>query len=116
LRPKFLADENLSQAIVDGILRREPAIDILTASDGEILGMSDPDVLRIAAENGRIVLSHDRRTMPAHFDRFIGLRTSPGLLVLSQELDIGDAIEQLLMIWVASDAGEWENQRRFLPL
>jgi predicted nuclease of predicted toxin-antitoxin system len=115
LRPKFLADENFNQAIVDGLLRRELAIDLLAASDSGIAGLSDPEVLQIAAEARRIVLSHDRRTM-AYFDRFIEQRMSSGLLVLSQRLDIGDAIEELLMIWVASDADEWQNQRRFLPL
>jgi hypothetical protein len=73
-------------------------------------------LLRIAAGMGRLVLSHDRRTMPAHFDRFVERQASPGLLVLSQDLDIGDAIEELLLIWVASDGEEWRNQGRFLPL
>jgi hypothetical protein len=114
--PKFVGDENFNQRITDGLLRREPAIDVLTANERGIDGCSDPELLRIAAGIWRIVLSHDRRTMPAHFDRFVERHESPGLLVLSQDLDTGDAIEELLVIWAASEAEEWRNQRRFLPL
>jgi hypothetical protein len=116
VRPKFAGDENFNQRITDGLLRREPAIDVLTANECGMDGCSAPELLRIAAGIGRVVLSHDRRTMPAHFDRFVERQPSPGLLVLSQDLDIGDAIEELLMIWAATNAREWRNQRRFLPL
>jgi hypothetical protein len=49
----------------------------------------DPDVLHKAADLGRIVISHDRGTMPAHFARFLDGRSSPGLIIVPQDLDIG---------------------------
>jgi len=88
----------------------------MRAREGGIVGLLDPDVLRIAAAQGRILVSHDRNTMAAYFDRFIQEEASPGLLIASQCDDVGDVIEELLLIWAASDAGEWRNQRRFLPL
>ena len=81
-----------------------------------IIGASDPTVLRTAAESGRILISHDRATMPAHFARFLLSQASPGLIIVSQELDVGAAIEDLLIIWAASDAAEWRNQLGFVPL
>jgi Domain of unknown function (DUF5615) len=113
---KFLADNDLSEHIRRGLLRLEPSIDFLGKQEGGIVGLSDPEVLRIATEMGRIVVSHDRNTMTAHFDRFVVLRTSPGLIIVPQTMDIGDAIEELLMIWACSDAGEWLNRRSFVPL
>ena len=57
-----------------------------------------------------------RKTMPAHFARFLNIRSSPGLVIVPQDLDIGFAIEDLLLIWAASDAEEWRDKVGFLPL
>ena len=37
------------------------------------------------------------------------MQPGPGLVIISQELDIGRAIEELLLVWAASEAEEWEN-------
>jgi len=103
MRPRFLADADFNHKIVLGIRRREPSVDFLGACDGGVVGVSDPEVLRIAAESARILVSHDRRTMPAHFARFL-------------ELDIGAAIEDLLLIWATTDAEEWIEHLGFVPL
>jgi hypothetical protein len=86
-----------------------------THARGGVLGIKDPEVLRIAAESGRILLSHDRRTMPTHFAQFLQTNSSPGVIIISQDLDIGTAIEGLLIIWAASGAEEWRDQLGFLP-
>jgi hypothetical protein len=38
------------------------------------------------------------------------------MFLVPQTLDIGTAIEELLLIWLASDASEWENRLEWLPL
>ena len=116
MRPRFQADENLNAKIIAGLLRREPSLDFQTAKTAGILGWADPEVLAIATREGRILVSHDRETMPAHFDRFISNSTSAGLLIVSQKLDLREAIEQILLIWAASEVEEWINQVGYLPL
>lgn len=91
-------------------------VDFLSAHDGGLAGLSDPDVLRMASESGRILVSHDRQTMPGHFSRFRERHSSPGLIIVSQELDIGVAIEDLLLIWLSTDAEEWVGELGFLPI
>jgi hypothetical protein len=54
--------------------------------------------------------------MPAHFIRFVQSHSGPGLIIVPQYLDIGAAIEDLLIMWSASDANEWQDKIRFLPL
>lgn len=71
MTPRFLADADLNHKIVLGVRRREPAIDTLSAHEGGTIGLADPDVLLCAAASGRILVSHDRRTMHAHFTRFL---------------------------------------------
>jgi hypothetical protein len=116
MTPRFQADEDFNQRIVLGLRRREAAIDFRDAHDGRVIGASDATVLRLAAESGRILISHDRKTMPAHLARFIESYSSPGVIIVSQQLDVGAAIEDLLIIWSASDAEEWRNQLGFVPL
>jgi hypothetical protein len=54
--------------------------------------------------------------MPYHFGEFIAHRHSPGVLIISQRVEIGAAIEELLLIWSASDSEEWTNRILYLPL
>jgi hypothetical protein len=116
MRPRFQADENFNAKVVTGLLRREPSIDFQTAKAGGIIGRPDPEVLMIATRGGRVLVSHDRDTMPAHFSRFIIRTRSSGLLIVSPRLDMGEAIEQLLLVWAATDESEWVNAIGYLPL
>jgi hypothetical protein len=52
--------------------------------------------------------------MIAHFRTFLETGTSPGLVIVPQNLDIGRAIDDLLLVWAASEASELENVVLFL--
>ncbi len=89
---RFLADADLNFKIVLGLRRKEPAIDFCDAKAACLVGLPDPQVLGLAAELKRVLVSHDRKTMPAHFMFFIENQSSPGLIILPQDLEIGRAI------------------------
>lgn len=116
MRIRFQADADLNQIIVKATLRLEPAIDFQTAHAAGLAGLKDPDVLKLAADQGRVLVSHDRKTMPIHFGQFIQLESSPGLLIISQKLPISQVAAELLLIWSASEPEEWVNRLRSLPL
>jgi hypothetical protein len=116
MKPRFQADADFNQKIVPGLRRRERIVDFEDAHAGGVIGLSDPKVLNRAADVDRILISHDRQTMPTHFARFLDIRSSPGLIIVPQDLDIGLAIEDLLLFWGASDAEEWRDKVGFLPL
>lgn len=97
-------------------MRREPAIDFQAAEEAGLRGLSDPDVLARAASENRILVTHDHRTMPDHFADFILQNTSPGVFIISQQLPVRTAIEELLLIWAASESEEWGNLIVELPL
>jgi hypothetical protein len=113
LRPKFIADNDLNQDIVAGLRLREPALGFWSASEGGTRDRSDPEVLAIAARAGRILVSHDANTMIAHFKRFVANRASPGLLIVGQRMPIGQAIDEILFLWLGSDANRCRNQVKF---
>jgi hypothetical protein len=113
---KFLADENLRRAIVLGVRRREPTADFVEAFEVGAAGKGDLTLLRIAADEGRILVSHDLKTIPQHFRHFIARQASPGVILIPQRLALSTVIEDLVTISLASEAEEWVNQIRFLPL
>ena len=116
MTPRFQSDADFNFKIVAGIRRREPALDIQAAHESNLAGLPDTEVLSMAARAGRVLVSHDRNTMLACFFRFIQQEPSPGLILVPQNLDIGAAIEQLILIWACMDRGELVNSRLFLPL
>ncbi len=88
----------------------------MDAHHSGVIGVPDSGVLRISADSGRILVSNDRRTIPAQFVRFIQDRSAPGLIIVDQGLDIGTAMEDLLLIWAVTGAEEWRDQIGYLPL
>jgi hypothetical protein len=113
---RYQADADLNYRIVVGLRRREPGIDCLSALEGGVIGLRDPEVLRISAISGRILISHDCGTMTDHFREFSKTEVSPGVIIAPQKLEIGRAIDDLVLIWAASDADEWRGRLRYLPL
>ena len=113
---RYQADADLNQAIVTGVLRREPTIDFQTAFAAGLEGVKDLEVLAMAAQQKRILVSHDRKTMPSEFAEFITSNQSSGVIIVSRKLPIEVVIEELLLIWEASSAEEWVNRIAKLPL
>lgn len=116
MKVRFLADYNFDGEVLDGLLRREPSVDLKSGHEASLEGSPDPDVLGKAADEGRVLITHDHRTMPHHFAEFIARRESPGVFIVSQQIGIGAAIEELLLIWPSSEAKERINRILYLPL
>ncbi len=85
--------------------------------DEDLAGAADRDVLAWAAENDRIVLTHDRATMPAlACDRVAAARNTPGVFILNDRLPVGQAIQEILLIAGCTDQAEWAGRVIYLPL
>lgn len=114
---KFLADENFDNRIVRGLLRRRSDLDIIRVQELEIAGADDPTVLAWADQAGRILLTHDERTIPQYtYERLAADQTIAGVIVASDNLGISTLIEDILLIVECSTATEWINQLQRLPL
>jgi len=113
----FQADNDLKRIIVDATLRREPRIDFQTAQATRLDGLDDEAVLRLAASQSRILVSHDKRTMPKALASFVGSGgTSPGvLLVIPQFAAIREVVETLILFWTDDRANDWKNLVAKIP-
>ena len=114
MKVRFLSDANLNQHILRGVLRQVPEIDFKTAHEANLHGLPDAKVLAIAASEGRILVTQDRRTMPADFGQFIETNNSPGVLIIPQKRPTRQAIEALILVWMASEDDEYVDSIRNL--
>jgi hypothetical protein len=113
---RFQADADFNQIIVSAVLRRHQEIDFRTATAAGLAGLNDPEVLALAARDGRVLVTHDHRTMPRYFGDFIRTRSSPGLIVVPQILANRDAADALILIWSVTKPEEWVNRVAYLPI
>lgn len=115
MKIRFQADADIDPDIRKGVLRREPSIDFRSAAGTIPEGTPDPEVLRIAAEDSRVLVSGDIRTMSVHFKNFVARRESPGVLLIPSARSIGTAIEGLLFVWLNWAPDDLHNQVQWLP-
>lgn len=113
---KFQADADLNQAIVTGVIRRQPAINFQTATEAGLEGLKDAEVLALSAKQKRILVTHDRRTMPTEFAEFMVNNQSSGVLIVSRKIALETVIEELILIWSVTTAEEWINRIAKVPL
>ncbi len=113
---KFLADENLDNNIVRGLLRRNPDINIVRVQDVELSGQDDPTVLEWAAQENRILLTHDVATITRYaYERMAENKPMPGVIEVNSDASIGRVIEDLLLLLSCSLDRELEGQIQYLP-
>jgi predicted nuclease of predicted toxin-antitoxin system len=113
---KLLADENFDNNIIRGLLRRKPDVDIVRVQDVALSGKDDPNVLEWAAQDNRILLTHDVATITHYaYDRVAKNKPMPGVIEITSNASIGRVIEDLLLLLSCSLDGELENQIRYLP-
>ena len=115
-RPQFLADHDLNEHIVTGVLRREPTISFVRVRDVGMSQRSDDEILEYAERETLLIVSHDVNTMPAAaYARLSAGGSFPGLFMVQQTLPVNPVIESLVLIWSASELGEWKDQVVYLP-
>ena len=111
------ADENFNGDIVRGLLRHRPTLNIVRLQDVRLSGAEDPVVLAWAAQEGRVLLTHDVSSITRYaYERIQAGQPMPGVFEVSRDLPVGRAIAEILLLAECSLEREWEGQVRYLPL
>jgi hypothetical protein len=113
---RFLADENFDGRITAGLIRREPTLDLVRVQDVGLSGRDDASILAWAAGEERLLLTHDRKTVPG----FVAQRVQrgervPGVVVVATTGSLQVAIDAILLLNGASLPREWEGQVLTVP-
>ena len=91
-------------------------MDFMSADEAKLAGVDDPAVLALAAREDRNVVTSDLKTMPASLRRFsCGVWPLPGVFLVKQSTPLAAVIEDLIMVWAASDADEWRDRIIEIP-
>lgn len=85
--------------------------------DVGLIGAGDPTVLAWAADEGRVVLTHDVATMTRYaYERTAAGLPMPGLVEVAGSAQLKVVLDELLLLALASEDGEWEGQVLYVPL
>jgi hypothetical protein len=112
----FVADENLNERLLLALLRRLPSLDLLRVRSTPLAGRTDDEVLAWAATVGRVVITHDEKTMPAAaWERVSRGLEMPGLVVVPGDAPSRETVEQLTLLAGAGSPGDTRDRVLFLP-
>lgn len=113
---RLLIDQDLDHDILRGLIRRIPQLDAVTAFEVGKREATDPQLLTWAAQEGRVIITHDRRTMPVHAANLMNEgKNIAGLFVVPRRLPLHQVIEDLELMIACSENDEWVNVIRYLP-
>ncbi|HEV7893715.1 MAG TPA: DUF5615 family PIN-like protein [Pyrinomonadaceae bacterium] len=114
---RLLIDQDLDHDILRALIRAVPRLDAVTAFEVGMAEAPDPQLLIWAAQERRVVVTHDRRTMPAHAaDLMNAGQEFAGLFIVPRSLPLRQATEDLELLVTCSENAEWVNVIRYLPL
>jgi Domain of unknown function (DUF5615) len=97
---RLVSDENFNGDIVRGLLFRLPDLNLIVrVQDVGLEQAIDPVVLAWAAQDDRIIVTHDRATLPRFaYERVVAGESMPGVFVINDRLPVGQAIEEILLV------------------
>ncbi len=114
---RLLTDEDFDGRLTSALLARVSALDLVRVQDVGLMHTPDADILAWAAAEGRIVLTHDRNTMTGFaIARVAAGQPMPGLFVVDRQASLGQSLNDLEAMALASEMDEWRDQIIFIPL
>ena len=113
---RLLADENFNGAILRGLIRRLPDLDIVRVQDVGLMNTDDVEILEWAANEGCVLLTHDVVTITMYaYERVRKGLAMTGVVEVITKAPIGKIIDDLELFICCSDRDEYEGQVLFIP-
>ena len=116
-RPRFLLDENLPPRLQQAVKRRaaEMVVRRVGAPDAPPFQADDPSILSWCDEHYFILVTNNRRSMPVHLRAHLDAgQHVPGILVALDTLPLRQIVDELVLIWGASEMEEYRDLRVFI--
>ena len=118
----FLLDENIRASLFRAIQRHnhssQDRLDVVRVGHSSDLPLSsdDPAILRWIEQEGRILVTEDKHTIPGHLKEHLEAgRHSPGVFLVRPGTSIPALLEFLVLVAHASKADEWRDRIEFIP-
>jgi predicted nuclease of predicted toxin-antitoxin system len=95
---RLLVDHNFDEHIVTGTTQRDPAVDLVLARTVGLAAAPDPALLEWAATHDRVLLTHDRKTIPRYaYARVVAGEPMVGVFLVRDDMPTGQAIDEILI-------------------
>lgn len=122
MKPRLLADENLSHRLISACRRMEVGFPILHISDweeGAYLSVKDPALLMTLRERELVLVSFDRASLPMHAGTLTreGLGHS-GVILFRRSVPAtayGKQARLLVGLWRQARDWDWADRIEYLP-
>src|SRR5262245_6870416 len=107
---RLLIDQDVDHDILRGLIRRIPRLDAVTASEIGMSEATDVELLTWAAREERILITHDRTTMPTHAAALMNEGKSiAGVFIVPRRLPLRQVLDDLELMITCSENSEWVN-------
>jgi methionine synthase I (cobalamin-dependent) len=116
---KFLIDENTARALADQLRRRKPELVVMMVGDpgAPQRGTLDPAILEWIEHHGFTLITRNRKSMPEHLREHLQQgRHVPGIITLRPNSSFAEVIDDLILIWEATQLEEYQDQILHIPL
>ncbi|HEY4423220.1 MAG TPA: DUF5615 family PIN-like protein [Pyrinomonadaceae bacterium] len=114
---RLLTDENVDNNIMRGLARRLPQLDFVSVRDVGLAGSPDLVLLRWAANEQRILLTHDFKTLVRDANQLVAEgEPMAGVIFVPEQLEIGRAINDLVIVLECSTESDMRDRIERLPL
>jgi hypothetical protein len=114
---RLLIDENFNHRILRGLKLRLPLIDYRVVRQIGMSGFPDLDLLRWAARENRIIVTHDRETMIPYAQHCLRIgEPMAGVIFVPEQMAIGRAISDLELMIECLSPAELIDQIKYVPI
>jgi hypothetical protein len=116
---RFLLDENVDKGLRSALRRRHSDMVVWCVGDPGMppIGTKDPEILTWCETHRCCLVTNNRASMPGHLrDHLDAGHEIPGIFTLNPDMSMGEMVEELILIWGASDSDEYSNFLLYLPL
>lgn len=118
-RIRFLLDENVDPILRKALHQQTPEMTVWRVGDPVVpaYGTLDPVILEWCSQNTFILVTYNRASMPVHLrERLDSGERASGIFVLRPSLTLDQIVQELTLIWAASDAEEYADLIWYLPI
>jgi hypothetical protein len=113
---KLAVDENFDRHILRALLRRVPELDFRTVQGQAMAAASDIEVLAWAASEGRVLLTHDVRTVTRYaYERVAMGAEMPGVVEVPSLAPMSEVLDDLVLLLSCATVDDLIDQVVYIP-
>lgn len=116
---RYLLDENVNPVLRAALLKRDAGLVVWQIGMPGVPGYGtlDPEILIWCEENGFVLVTNNRKSMPVHLEDYVVEgRHASGILTLNENMSVNEIVEELILIASASDLEEYQDLILYLPI